>query len=797
MNGQDSGKMEGSDEFSPPAHLVACLAIKGGRKSKYVVKWALEKFVPEGIVYFKLLHVRPVISRIRNHMGKLVHISQVHDDVATACRKQVEWQVAEKLLPYKNMCNQRKVQVKIVQIESDDVVKAISGKIHELRIDKLVIGASSRSIFSRGPDLSSKISESCSSTCMIYTVSEGKFLFRPSDSETNRSFSDDSSEASFSSDNSSTYTLGSQTELRDQGSTGQFSLSRSSSLPMQRYQALSTINQILLHKIPPNGIIAPGNLLPGLVESNYEDVNEETCQASSFSSSLAYNPLWDQASTSHNSSENQVITNFELENLRVKVRHIQGLHAVTQLEKFDASRKINELQKLHLQEEINLKEIFSKEGEAQMLAIQEKQRYKAAKREANLMKECAKNEAAERKEVDIKASRIAKEKENLENALKGSYQKYRKFSWEEIVSATSSFSEDRKIGTGACGTVYKCNFHHTTGAVKVLHVEEATGRKLFQQELEILSQVRHPHILILLGACPENACLVYEFMANGNLEDRLLQKNNMPPLLWFDRYRIAWEVASALVFLHSSKPKAIIHRDLKPANILLDRNNVSKIGDVGLATMIQNDSLSISTKYKETSLVGSLCYIDPEYQRTGLASPKSDIYAFGMVILQLLTAKQAMGLAHMVETALKNDQLMDVLDAEAGEWPIEETRNLTLMALKCIEFIGRDRPDLNNEILPALEKLKEVAEETRDLLFISAPPPPPPNHFRCPILKEVMCDPCVAADGHTYDRKAIEAWLEEKDTSPVTNLPLPHKILVPNYTILSEIMEWKSRKTST
>ncbi|XP_073130210.1 U-box domain-containing protein 35-like [Henckelia pumila] len=787
--------MEGSDEFSPPAHLVTCLAIKGGRKSKYVVKWALEKFVPQGIVYFKLLHVRPVISRVRNHMGKLVHISQVHDDVATAYRKQVERQVTEKLLPYKNMCNMRKVQVKIVQIESDDVANAVSGKIQELKIDKLVIGASSRGIFSRGPDLSSKISESCPATCTIYTVSEGKFLFRPSDSKINRSFSDDSSETSFSSDNSSTYMFGLHTELRDEGSTDRFFFSRSSSLPMQRHQALSNINQTLLHKIPPNGIIAPGNLSPGLVESNYEDVNETTSQASSFSSSSAYSPFWDQASTSHNSSENQVHGKFELENLRVKVRHIQGLHAMTQLQKYDASRKINELQKRHLQEEINLKEVSSKEGEAQRSAIEEKQRYEAAKREANLMKECAEYEASERKDMDIKVSRITKEKENLENALIGSYQRYRKFSWEEIVSATSSFSENRKIGSGACGTVYKCSFHHTTGAVKVLHVEEATGRKLFQQELEILSQIRHPHVLILLGACPENACLVYEFMANGNLEDRLLQKNNMPPLLWFDRYRIAWEIASALVFLHSSKPKAIIHRDLKPANILLDRHNVSKIGDVGLATMIQNNSLSISTKYKETSLVGSLCYIDPEYQRTGQASPKSDIYAFGMVILQLLTAKPAMGLPHMVETALKNDQLRDVLDADAGEWPIEETRDLTLMALKCIEYIGSNRPDLNNEILPTLEKLKEVAEKTRDLVFISSPPPP--NHFRCPILKEVMYDPCVAADGHTYERKAIEAWLDEKDTSPITNLPLSHKILIPNYTILSEIMEWKSRKHLT
>lgn len=221
-------------------------------------------------------------------------------------------------------------------------------------------------------------------------------------------------------------------------------------------------------------------------------------------------------------------------------------------------------------------------------------------------------------------------------------------------------------------------------------------------------------------------------MENGSLEDRLIRKNNTPPLTWFDRVRIAWEVASALVFLHNTKPKPIIHRDLKPANILLDHNLVSKIGDVGLSTMVHSDSSSAMTAYKDTSPVGTLCYIDPEYQRTGLVSTKSDVYAFGMVILQLLTAKRAIALAHMVEMAIEDNNLVELLDQEAGEWPIEETKELAVLAIKCTELRRRDRPDLKDEVLPALERLKEVADRARDLIYILSPSP---SHFKCPLLK--------------------------------------------------------------
>lgn len=220
-------------------------------------------------------------------------------------------------------------------------------------------------------------------------------------------------------------------------------------------------------------------------------------------------------------------------------------------------------------------------------------------------------------------------------------------------------------------------------------------------------------------------------MENGSLEDRLNRKNNTPPLSWFDRVRIAWEVASALVFLHNSKPEAIIHRDLKPANILLDRNNVSKIGDVGLSTVISITTDSLSSLYKDTSPVGTLCYIDPEYQRTGVVTPKSDVYAFGIIILQLLTAKPAIALAHKVETAMENNHLSQVLDLEAG-WPIEEAKDLALIALKCTELRRKDRPDLQDVVLPALEELNDSAEKARNSALVSAPPLP--KHFTCPIL---------------------------------------------------------------
>lgn len=132
---------------------------------------------------------------------------------------------------------------------------------------------------------------------------------------------------------------------------------------------------------------------------------------------------------------------------------------------------------------MKLKEILAKEEMAEELARQEREKYEAAAREAEYLKECAEREAAERKEAELKAIRAAKEKEKLEDALTGSMPLYRKFTWDEIVSATSSFSDDLRIGMGAYGMVYKCSLYHTTVAVKVLRSNRNHKSKQFQQEV--------------------------------------------------------------------------------------------------------------------------------------------------------------------------------------------------------------------------------------------------------------------------------------------------------------------------
>ncbi|KAM1780541.1 hypothetical protein ACFX11_041868 [Malus domestica] len=777
--------MDGSEitgegvNFSPPPSVVG-IAISGDKNSKYIVRWALDKFVPEGNVFFKLIHVRPRITGVPTPMGSRIPISQVREDVVAAYRKEMEWQASEKLVPYKKMCASRKMQVDVVLVESDDVANAIAEEVAKSAISNLVLGAPSRGIFKRKQNgLSSKISACTPRFCTVYAVSKGKLSsVRASDAESVESVKYENSDTC-SVSSSSSNTSSSQTGT-DRGSVSSNSHFRSPSLPMQRFQALTNINQTLLS-----------------TKKNSNDTIHSRCQSQDLGSFVTDCQSWtsDQASTSDvvtdYSPESQATFNLELEKLRIELRHAKGMYAMAQSETMDASRKIYNLNKLRLEEAVRLKVINSMEEKAIVSATQEKEKYESAKKEADYMRECVKREVAHRREAEMQAMHDAKEKEKLEQALVGPVQQYQKFSWDEIVTSTSSFSEDLKIGMGAYGTVYKGNFHHTTAAVKVLHSIENRQTKQFQQELEILSKIRHPHLLLLLGACPDHSCLVYEYMENGSLEDRLLQKNGTPPIPWFERFRIAWEVASTLVFLHSTKPKPIIHRDLKPANILLDHNLVSKIGDVGLATMLNSDP-SMSSIYSDTGPVGTLSYIDPEYQRTGIISPQSDVYAFGMVILQLLSAKPARAITHLVETAVKDKNLTDVLDPKAGHWPMEETRQLAELGLSCAELRRRDRPDLKEQVVPLLERLKEVADTAKN----SAPPVQclPPNHFICPILKDVMDEPCVAADGYTYDRKAIEKWFEENNNSPMTNLPLPNKDVILNYTLLSAIMEWKTRK---
>lgn len=215
-------------------------------------------------------------------------------------------------------------------------------------------------------------------------------------------------------------------------------------------------------------------------------------------------------------------------------------------------------------------------------------------------------------------------------------------------------------------------------------------------------------MVLLVGACPEYGCLIYEYMENGNLEDRLFRKGNTPPIPWGVRFKIAAEIATALLFLHQTKPEPLVHRDLKPANILLDRNYISKIADVGLARLVPPSVADAVTQYRMTAAAGTFCYIDPEYQQTGMLGVKSDIYSLGVMLLQIITAKPAMGLPHQVEEAIEKGTFAEILDPAVTDWPVEEALSYAKMALKCCELRRRDRPDLSTVILPELIRLRDL-----------------------------------------------------------------------------------------
>lgn len=250
-------------------------------------------------------------------------------------------------------------------------------------------------------------------------------------------------------------------------------------------------------------------------------------------------------------------------------------------------------------------------------------------------------------------------------------------------------------------------------------------------QVEILSRVRHPNLLTLIGSCAESRSLVYEYLNNGSLESHLARKEKNP-LPWQIRMSIATDICSALIFIHSSKP-CIIHGNLKPSKVLLDANFVAKLSDLGIPSLVQQslDSADANTIYNNPN--ERLAYVDPEYFVNGKFTPESDVYSFGVILLQLLTGRPLLGLVRNVKCALEKENLKAVLDFSAGEWPLYQTELLAYLALRCCEKNWLNRPDLVSEIWSVLEPFKAIRVDKPYL--ISKKLRRVPSHFVCPIVQ--------------------------------------------------------------
>ncbi|XP_059644029.1 receptor-like protein kinase FERONIA [Cornus florida] len=282
---------------------------------------------------------------------------------------------------------------------------------------------------------------------------------------------------------------------------------------------------------------------------------------------------------------------------------------------------------------------------------------------------------------------------------------HRRFSLVEIQLATNNFDDGLVIGKGGFGNVYKGFIDRTRCvAIKRLNSQSKQGAHEFWAEINTLSMLRHNHLVSLIGYCDDcqEMILVYEYMVHGTLADHLhkasINGSGSYPLSWEQRLNICIDAARGLEFLHTSSGAhhSIIHRDVKSSNILLDENWVAKISDFGLCKM---DNAGQSHTHISTDIKGTFGYLDPEYFLTRRLTKKSDVYAFGVVLFEVLCGRPAVdvrleqrGLALWAKHCIKEGELDQIVDPSVREQISPRCLKVfTEIATKCLHNNPNER----------------------------------------------------------------------------------------------------------
>lgn len=252
--------------------------------------------------------------------------------------------------------------------------------------------------------------------------------------------------------------------------------------------------------------------------------------------------------------------------------------------------------------------------------------------------DCIDDIMASTNKSDVQWARI----QSLERHILPAVDGLTRFDYEEIRLATSDFSQDKVLGRGAHSCVYRGRMRFGKPiAVKRLDCDDKESDKAFCRELHIASSLKNRHVVPLLGYCIDRLglFLVYKFISGGSLEYHLHEKRTKGKgsLSWSARFRVAVGIAKSVDYLHHGTQKCVLHRDIKPSNILLSSRKTAKLCDFGLATW----TLGASVPFLCKSVKGTFGYLAPEYFQHGKVSEKTDIYAFGVVLLELLTGRKA------------------------------------------------------------------------------------------------------------------------------------------------------------
>ncbi|XP_005006592.2 interleukin-1 receptor-associated kinase 4 isoform X1 [Cavia porcellus] len=294
------------------------------------------------------------------------------------------------------------------------------------------------------------------------------------------------------------------------------------------------------------------------------------------------------------------------------------------------------------------------------------------------------------------------------------------FSFYELKSVTNNFDErpislgGSKMGEGGFGVVYKGYVNNTTVAVKKLaamvDISTEELKQQFDQEIKVMAKCQHENLVELLGFSSDgdDLCLVYVYMPNGSLLDRLSCLDDTPPLSWHMRCKIAQGAANGISFLHENHH---IHRDIKSANILLDKDFTAKISDFGLARASEKLTQTVMT----SRIVGTTAYMAPEALR-GEITPKSDIYSFGVVLLEIITGLPAVDekrepqLLLDIKEEIEDEEktIEDYVDVKMKDADSTSVETMYFVASQCLHEKKNKRPDIKK----VQQQLQEITSSS-------------------------------------------------------------------------------------
>lgn len=302
-----------------------------------------------------------------------------------------------------------------------------------------------------------------------------------------------------------------------------------------------------------------------------------------------------------------------------------------------------------------------------------------------------------------------------------------RFRYSDLYTATKGFKQSEVIGTGGFGEVYKgvLPTSATEVAVKKISRNSIQGMREFAAEIESLGRLRHKHLVNLQGWCKRkrDLLLVYDYIPNGSLDSLLFDNENFV-LSWEQRFNIIKGIAAGLLYLHEEWEQVVIHRDVKSGNVLIDADMNARLGDFGLARLFDHGKISHTT-----NVVGTIGYIAPELARTGKASCSTDVFAYGVLLLEIATGRRPIDSDHfiLVDWVLEFQhlgQVLDVVDPNLGSsYVVEEMELVLQLGLLCSHQKAEARPTMRqvlrylngDELLPIIDNWSSLDSQRSEM----------------------------------------------------------------------------------